>query len=449
MNLRRNCFRPALELLECRDNPTSSNLTVTFANHTLTVHGTIGDILQFEGNQSDATQFDLSSSSGTDTFNGNSTTYSSPSGVQNITIKLQSNSNNADTVFFDGLNVPIEVEGDLSISTGNGDNEVVTKGLTVKKNFSISNGTNSTSNPMVNYLVDLSVGGNLTINNGNGDTQNFISRSSSGISSIFGNLSITNGSGDDENFISDMDFGGNITVVNEGDDSSGIAGYTLIENIYNNTPSVIRGNVSVSYKDGNQEGGLDEGILDTDVLGGVTFNNGSGNFITQFDGSEPSVPDIIHGNLTVTGKGVNSVEFGVSNGHTGFTVGKNLTITGGSDSELEFSHLQVGGTTNLTLGNGGNEVTIDESLFIGAFNLKTNGGSNKFNLDTISTDTLPTQFDNAVTFSLGTGSNLGYIATNGDTQDVIFLNTVVGTGASWSDTLTQIIFPFGGSLDVT
>jgi hypothetical protein len=191
-----------------------------------------------------------------------------------------------------------------------------------------------------------------------------------------------------------------------------------------------------------------DGIFDTEVEGNATFNYGSANFRTQFDGLVTLEPVTIDGNLTVTSTGVNNVAVG-SFLRTGLTVGKNLTISGGSGSTLTFDRLRVGGASSLSLGTSNNTVNIDESVFVGVFDLKTKGGSNDFDIEEDAADTLPTEFRNAAAISLGAGPNAGYIDTNGASQDVYFFKTVVGTGATWSDNQSQIIFPFGGSLDLT
>ena len=114
MNLLRNRFRPRLEHLESRDTP--SNLTVAFADNTLTIKGATDNKLTIEGNASDATQFTIASS-GSDTFNGNPSPYSSPSGVHNMTFTL---TGDTDEVDFDDAVRNIVLEGSLSINTGAG-----------------------------------------------------------------------------------------------------------------------------------------------------------------------------------------------------------------------------------------------------------------------------------------------------------------------------------------
>jgi hypothetical protein len=447
MSLCRHHFRPRLERLEGRDTP--SNFTVSFSGltHTLTIVGdSANNSLTVQGDAGDATKFHLSSAS--DTFNHNPGPFDSPSGVKNITIQMLAGD---DSVTF-GNTVPIDLKGNLSISGGDGAKSVTATDLKVEKNFSITNGKN-TSGTDVNTLLNLTVGGSLTINNGTGDTSTSIYRDSAGISTIGGNLSITNGAGEDHNSIYDTNVGGNVTINNgHGNAQTGLAGYTWFFNV-NNTGyrAQIKGNYTVSYLDGNVSSY--DGIWDTEVHGNVTFNHGSGSATTNFDGYQTALPVIIRGNLTLTGSGANTVTIGTQYNHTGLILDKNLTITTGAAADtLTFNKLEVDGITRLDQGNGNNTATIDDSVFVGKFTLTTGSGNDQVFLDHTAGTSAPTIFEAPVLISLGAGAD--FVARDGTAdanQEIIALSTFVihyggNAGDSTSYNTAQEIFPFGGSI---
>src|SRR5262249_24983129 len=160
--------------------------------------------------------------------------------------------------------------GNLTILGGDGANEVAAFDLTVGKNFSITNGTNTAGWDM-NELSNLNVGGSLTIADGDGNTQTIIDRTSTGISTIARNLTVTNGAGADQNIMTDTNVGGNLTFANGPGNSAGFAGTTQIYNNANGSvQSLVGGNASVSYLSGNGDG-FDE-ISDLDIRGNVSVN---------------------------------------------------------------------------------------------------------------------------------------------------------------------------------
>jgi hypothetical protein len=443
MHRQRKRFRPFLEHLEHRDNP--SNLSVTLAGHTLIIAGDTSDDLTIQGVTGDATKFTLSS--GSDTFNGQASPFTTPTGVHNMTFTLQGNN---DGVTFGNAVRPILLEGNLTINGGDGANTVTTTDLTVQKNVSITNGNGTGTDGT--YLTNLTVGGSLTIKNGNSETETEITRNVAGISTIGGNLSITNGAGYDFNELLDTNVGGSVTIANGHGNGSGLAGYTYIYAYYNSVRSVIGGNLTISYLDGNGDGY--DGIWDTEVLGNITINHGTGAFTTYFDGYHTSLPDVVLGSVTMTGSGANTVAVGTQYSETGLIVGKNLTITGSASDTLTFYRLEVGGATKLTLGNAGNTVNIDGSELAGTFTLTTGSGNDTFNLEMSTTVSyyVPTEFGRSVVISLGTGSNTGNVAFNhtSSNQAVVVLGTFVVTGSpTWNQDQSQEFFPFGGQIHVT
>jgi|SRR5262245_11806200 len=442
MRVRRPHFRPTLEVLESRETP--ANFTVSFSAlaHTLTITGdSLNNNLKITGVGGDATKFSLSSA--TDTFNSLPGPLVTPSGVKNISIKLLDGD---DAVTFANT-VPVKLQGNLSIQGGPGANNVTSMDLTVQKNFSITNGSNSTGSD-ANTLENLNVGGALTINNGSGNTNTSIHRSSAGLSFLVGNVSITNGVGQDFTEFYDMNFGGNVTVKNGNGSAGGTGGTTWIYNFYNTTArSTIKGSVNVSYLDGN--GGAYDGIWDMNVLGNVTYNHGPGSFVTNLDGYQTTLPVQIQGNLTFLGTGANQITVGTQYNHTGLILGKNLTVTtGGAADTLTFNKLQVNGATKLSLGNGNNTVNIDDSLFLGTFTLTTGSGTDSVFLDHATGTTAPTVFYQSVLMTQGAGGDQVVRAGGTDAnQQLIILGTFVvhhGTGAGDSTTSTagHEVFPF-------
>jgi hypothetical protein len=441
MKLLRSSFRPCLEHLERRLVP--ANLTASFSpvTHTLTVLGDAQDnAVTIKGDAGDRTHFTLSSSTGT--INNSHAAFSSPSGVKNLAIQLL---DGTDSVIFDNT-VHIDLLGTLAINGGNGANSVAGSDLTVEKSVVITNGTNTTGTDQFE-LNNLSIKGSLTINNGNGQSFTQIQRSSAGISSIVGNLSITNGTGKDEFYLVDTNVGGSVTI-NNGHGGSGVAGRIDIFNALNTAyRSLIGGNLTVTYLDGDVLS--HDGLFDLEVMGNVTLNHGSGAFGTSIDGYQTTLPVLIHGNLTITGTGANSINIGSLFLNTGLIVGKNFTVTTGSGADsLAVNKLQVYGISKWSLGDGANSVTIDDSLFGGTFTLLTGAGNDTFNLEMTAGSSSLTVFDKAVVLSFGNGSDTGQIAFqhHDANQGIVAYSTFVVLRGwdSWGQDPGQEFFPLGG-----
>jgi hypothetical protein len=444
MTARRRHYCPHLECLEGRDTP--SNLTVSFSamTHTLTVVGnSAGNTLTVQGVAADPTRFTLFSPS--DTFNGGAGPFTTPTGVRNITIRLLGGN---DTVTISNA-VPIDLKGNLSINGGSGANSVTTTDLTVEGNFSIINGTNA-SGQDANQFQRLTVGGSLTINDGTGDSLTRFSRDSVGVSAIGGNLSITNGSGSDDTRIIDMNVGGSVTINNgRGNEQTRSAGVTQITNRFNqfNTGArgQIRGNVSVSYLDGDSVNLIE----DTDIHGNATFNHGPGSATTMIDGNFTALPVVVRGSLTFAGTGANTIEVGNGLGRTGLIVGRNLTVTTSAAADtLYFNKLEVDGATRFVLGDGNNSVGIDDSLFAGAFTLTTGAGNDQVSLDPNPGAPGPTTFGGRVLIVQGAGADQVVRAGTSAASMLIVLDTfVIHHGTGRDETLItpgHEIFLFGG-----
>src|SRR6266853_157701 len=444
----------SIEILEARIAP--ANITAAVMGHTLKITGndTANDIT-IRGAAGDA--FDVICS--TDTINNGGSGFATMTGITDISIKLLGGD---DSVTFDNSPVAIHLKGGLKIDGGDGANTVTSTDLTVDKNLSITNG-DAGMGTHKNFLTNLTVKGSVMINNGNGNTQTAFGINSPRSFSIYKNLSITNGTGQDGNSVSDENIGGNVTIKNGHGSSGGSAGQTSISRSNGTFQPVIKGNVSVSYIDGDS---IADYLSDVDVFGNFTVNHGPGTFDIAIDGN--SMPAAVHGNFTVSGAAFDEVHIGANFGSAGMIVGKNFSVTG-SDSLSTFNKLQVGGNTKLTVSNtdtftisnsiftgtfthtsggGANSITIDDTKFEKAYTSMLGGGAVTFKLDTNTGTTLPTTFEGPVSIkSAGGGGSITFAGTSDNNQEVIVESTfIIHTGGA-SITLTQNLshelFPFG------
>jgi large repetitive protein len=448
----RRC-RPRLEALEGRDTP--GNLTVTFAaaSHTLTIVGdSLNNDLAVHTIPDAPTTFILSSA--TDSINNVPPPLITPSGVQNITIRMLAGDDQVTVVG------AFLLAGSLSINGGDGANAVTATNLSdlfVGKNLTITNGTNTVGIDSTT-LENLTVRGALTINNGNGDSQTVIQRNAippllapNGFI-VTGNVTVVNGTGRDGTVLKDTNVGGNFTVKNGHGDAAGAAGYTQTFNVLNAGRSYIRGNVSVSYLDGDVTSPADA-LLDVEVQGNVAFAHGGGASSTHFDGFSTALPVIVRGNLTMTGSGASAIGTGDFSAGTGLIVGKNFTATAGAGSDiLTFKRLEVGGAVKWALGDGNNTVTVDDSLFIGTVTLITGAGADTVNLDTAVGTGGATTFERAVMMNLGAGDDkVIRVGPTDANQELVILDTFVIHHGTGSNTMVDPIsghevYPFGTTI---
>lgn len=444
--------RPALESLDARTVPaTGPNLTVTFSalTHTLTVVGdaTNNDVT-VRGDPADHTHFTLTSSG---TINGQPSPFSTPAGVRNLAFKMLDGN---DSVTFDNAPGPVTVEGSVTVNGGDGTNTVSGTDLTVTRNLSVANGT-ATAGTIQTTFINLSVGGNMTVRSAGGNTFTSIHRNSAGDSTIKGSLTVTNGTGTDGVAMTDTNVDHNVTI-NNGHGGGGVAGGIDIFNQYNTAfRSVIGGNLMVTYRDGDTA--FYDGLWDTAVLGNVTLNHGPGTFFTRIDHFVTHLPVYVHGNLSILGTGANSVDIG-SSGSGGLTVGGRFTLSsgGGTAEHVSAFNLHVGGGTALALNNGGNTVSIDDSVFDGTFALRSGAGADTVNLETMSGTSSATVFRKAVTINLGAsndrinyvydGNNIGTIDSG---EAIVFWGplTVRNNEVVFLDR-TSVFFPNGGQVVV-
>jgi hypothetical protein len=465
MKPRRHSVRPQLETLEGREVP-AGNLTVSFsaATHTLTVIGDDGyNDVGFLAAGTDPTRFILASSG---TINDSEISYISPTGVENIVIKMLDGD---DYVTFQDTG-PMAIQGNLTIDGGDGANYLLTSDLSVQKNLTITNGMNPVGFDQTR-LCDVSVGGNVTIANGDGDTVTQIFRpSTAGQSTIAGNLRVTNGTGQDSFLLRDTNVGRNVTI-NNGHGRGGRAGALDISNNWNTTVrSVIGGSLTVTDRDGDVS--PYGRIGDLEVIGNAALNYGSGKATTLVDGFATALPVLVRGNVTLTGSGANTVSVGAGWGRlTGLVVGKNFTMTSaagddtinlanlqvgvncslslgdGSDS-VYLTGVQVGGNCTLSLGEGNNYVSLNDSNFAHRFTLATGSGNDTAAIEASAGSSSSSEFGGAVKISLGNGLDSCHFAGIADAkEEIVALGTfVVSSVEFWTEAPSHVVFPFQGRI---
>jgi hypothetical protein len=425
---RRHPYRPSLEWLEDRWNP-SGTVTGSFANGTWTL---IGDAEANEIRINPAGVLDQFTVTGLDgtTVAG----VTNPSNVKNIVVRLRGGD---DYVEVNNTNALSRLLGDLRIFGGSGANFVEIDYFKMK-NLTIIHGDNTTNSDEL-YLTDSIVRQNVTINNGDGDSYNNIYRSSSDISEIGGDVTIINGVGEDSNYFNDTHIGGNVKVLNGRPDSDGDAGYFEVYNTLNETSrSIIGGNVFVRYQGGDVDY---DGIWDTEVLGNVTFRyDGDGEQTLYFDGYSVTQPVHIHGDLTVIGQGNVLVDIGRQYEETGLIVGGNFTVqTGDGSDTVNIDHMSVGGTTLISTYASNDVIRIDNSSFVGPTTILTRAGNDTLLIESSSGSAFGTQFAGALTTRMGDGDDTQTFGFGGDaTRLVEVLAGATLSGGDGNDTLNDL-----------
>ncbi len=441
MSPRPRSARLRVRPLEGREVP--ANLTVTYSpvSHTLTVLGdaTNNDVTFF-GDPADPTHFTLFSS-------GTINAQPPATGVKNIVVRMLGGD---DTVTFDA-GAPARLQGSLTVNGGDGANSLSATNLSVARNLSVTNGTDTTGT-CVTSLANLSVGGSLTVTNGDGPTLTHVNRTAAGVSTIRGSVRVTNGAGRDDVVLEDTNVVGSVKINNGTGGVTG-AGFVTIDNQFNTAfRSVIRGNVTVAFQDGAVSSAFLNGIFDTEVLGNVTFNTGSGTFRTWFGDNATSLQTRVHGNLTVTGTGNNRVVLG-TDPHGVVTVGGALTVaTGAGNDSVGLNGVRVNGATRFLLGQGNNGVGIDDSTFAGRFTYTGGAGDDSLVIETLSGTAAGTVFQAPVAVDLGDAVTSNSFITSGTTDAyqalVIDSTFVVHThnASTWTPAPSQTYFRFGGSI---
>lgn len=381
-----------IEQLEERYAP--SNVTVSVANHTLYITGdNDANVLTIDGTVGDPTQFKITATG--DTINHAGSTFTTASGVTSISVRLLGGS---DTIDFSNAVAPTHLLGSLTVNGGDGDNIVKTDKLSVAKSLTLINGNGKDTAA----LNDLITGGSVVINNGNGGSDTSFNITDSGPWFIGGSLTITNGTGYDALILGGIGVRQNVTITNGHGDAAGNAGFFQIYNRldYN---LILGGNLTVSYLDGEVGG---SGLYDVEVGGNVIWKLGTGKATVNVDGYISSSPVVVHGNFTVTGSGEDTVNVGTQYKQTGLLVGKSFSVTlpsGPKTDLITLNKLQVIGATTLTLGNGANVITVDDSNFGGRFSSTTGSGADTFKLETASGGTVGTTFAGPVSIKEGAG----------------------------------------------
>jgi hypothetical protein len=430
-----NRFRPTCEPLECRLNP-AGTVTGSFANGTWTLIGDAdaNDILINAGPEHNS--FFVAGQNGT-AVGG----VVKADKVKNIVIKLGEGNDRAR--FNDTIDQTLRLRGHLKFVGGNGANDLVIERMDVGKNLTVTNGEGFDYLGLGNSRVR----GHVVVHNGQGDSELDIYRSNvDEFSSIGGNLVIRNGSGADYIQVTDTHIGGSVNVNNGLADVNQDAGAVQIFNLANTvTPSIIRGNVSVTYAGGEVNY---EGIWDTEVLGNVTYNYGAAQGEVHFNAFHVLQPVHIHGNLTITGQGDTFVDIGVEGTQTGLIVDGNLIIRTGDGVDLIQTYLlHVGGKTVINTGAGGDKIVIDDSTFAGPVNIQTGTGADAVFVESWDITQYATQFAGALNVNLGDGDDLFSIGLENDpTAAMAMLGGGSWNGGAGTDTLEwrnpDIIFSF-------
>ncbi|MBO0697932.1 MAG: hypothetical protein J2P46_06040 [Zavarzinella sp.] len=468
--------RPRLEPLEGRDTPGILTFTYVAATRSLTVVGTSSNN-QLSINDSGSGQLVLSSA--TDAFRGSdglvlNSPMLFPSRVDNLTVRLLG----GDDAVVIGTN-PIRLAGGLVVAGGDGNNTLTVTSLSVDGNLTVTNGAGTDSTLMTfvdvggslsvangagdsttaisltgrdhpfvrslavtngagtdsTTLTNVNVAGSVAVRNGAGDSHTVIGRDVPGHSLVGGSVTVTNGTGVDETELADTSVIGNVTVQNGHGGATGSAGHTWVDNPTNQTRSVIGGNVSVSYLDGNVTAAPDV-LLDVQVLGNVTFNHGRGSSDTLVDGDLSALPVIVRGNLTFTGSGRAIIRHFSSPLTFGLIVGGDFRMTAGpGDDMVSLYGAEVGGQTVLNLGDGANIVLVDDSEFHGPVTITTGAGADTVSLDTTAGTAAPTTFERPVLIRLGAGDDRVSLGGPADAMQrlVVFAPFVIHHGAGADD----------------
>jgi hypothetical protein len=189
----------------------------------------------------------------------------------------------------------------------------------------------------------------------------------------------------------------------------------------------------VSYQDGDIEA---DKLQDVEVLGNVTYNHGRGKSDTVIDGYGLALPTIVRGNLTFIGSGRTIVRHGGSSLASvyGFIVGGNFRVNGGADADqLYLLRAEVGGKTVLSLGEGNNFISIDDSVFHGSVTITTGSGSDAVYIEALAGTGARTVFEKAVSIRQGAGDDYFHFPGLDDLNEwmVVFSEFVVhhGSGA--------------------
>lgn len=246
-----------------------------------------------------------------------------------------------DTVAFNNNSTPIKLAGALTINGGNGDSHVFANALTVAKRVAITNLTGHDEIFLTGFRAKASVG----ISNGDGGSEISIDTSVGfGFNLVAGNLKITSTFGADNVSVADTNVLGNV-IVNCGSGNGTVAGNFGFYNVNQTTTrALIGGSLNVTFLDGDTSAL----IADATVRGSATLNTGSGHAVVNADGYHVSQQVLIVGNLTINCTGPTQIIVGDYQLHTGLKVQGNFTVNLGAPAEfLRLFKLTVVGATNI------------------------------------------------------------------------------------------------------
>ena len=319
--------------------------------------------------------------------------------------------------------------------------------LSVGGNVSIGVGTHADGTSMT--LENLTIKGSVAISTLSGSNTVEIQRGSAGNSYIMGNLSVSTGaagSGGIETLVSDTSIGGNVTIHNG--PTTGTDATDIYDNANTTVPLTIGKNVLVTN---TATASLTDGLWDGNVLGNVTFAEGSGAATTYLDGYHAGKPTVVLGSVKITGTGTQTDYLG-SQYKFGLMVGKSLTVKSGAAGDtIDLLKTTVGGPTSFGLAGSNsatNNINIDGSTFEGTFSLVAGKGTANFEVEQSTSNSIATIFNGAAMVTLVGGTNNATIGgVTNDSQQVFVDSTfVVHYGIGGASAGSNVYYPFGNEI---
>jgi hypothetical protein len=369
---------------------------------------------------------------------------------------------------------PVDIGSFLSVSSGPGNDSVTVTGSTIGQNFGVTlfTGVNTVavSNSTIsgNLITSDSGTENFTLNNGS-VVQGFVSLNygSSNPSTttigggadpntvIAGFLSVGSGAGADvltltdtsvgQNFAFALGLGANSVTITGSTFSANLEGFDSGTETFSLTTSSVAGFVSINYQPSPSI---------TITIGGATNPPlVIGGFLSIAGGGGANTVNVtntaVYGNIAVLLPGADSVTF------TDVAAVQNLSMTcvAVDTVSLTLQGNAVTGATQLTLGNGADTVSVNDSVFQGSFGITAGNGADSINLEATAkagddSDTFNTVFYAPVLVSTGTGKctvtvGTSPTATDPTTDLAVFYSTATFDGAAAS-TFTNTAAEFLG-----
>lgn len=268
----------------------------------------------------------------------------------------------------------------LTLRNGNGRSFVTLEGAThtINGNFRVTNGAGADIFTVGG--ADFSVTGAFAIRNGNGDSE--VTLESSNTVTVGGTFSLTNGDGDDRlDVVGGMvRFNADVTIVNGAGDSD--AEFTPAAGGFHDLS--VAGDLSITGGDGFDEVEINFAL----ISGDVTLDYGAGGSDTEFNQISSASVSTLQGRLTIL-------------------------ATDGVDL-VGFQRAGVGLATAISLGEGNDEVGIEDAVFTGPFRLATGAGDDVVEIETRSNTGALTHFQAAAVLDAGSGDDVFTLGLDAD-----------------------------------